>query len=107
MNLLLKNEFWNNNFGSNYIPEPVKKQPQKNKTFEIIKKIGEGSFGEVFIAKDIERPENIFVVKICKNNTNFIFPPYVLNEIEVMTKVKSSNIISLFEFQYNPQSILT
>ena len=69
----------------------------KIKDFEIIKELGFGSFGRVFLAKHrITKAQYAIKVIDKKNKTNIEEKPYFRRELEVMYKIHHPNVVKLF-----------
>ena len=82
------------------IPESTLKglesEPQI-KDFDIIKELGSGSFGRVFLARHKQTKVQYAIKAIDKTNkTNEEEQPYFRREIEVMYKIHHPNIVQLF-----------
>ena len=72
-------------------PEP------KIEDFEMLKQIGSGSFGNVYLAEHIKTHVK-YAIKIIdkKNKANLDGKPYFRREIEIMYKIKHPNCVRLF-----------
>ncbi|KAL5233948.1 hypothetical protein ACI65C_001358 [Semiaphis heraclei] len=66
--------------------------------FQKLAKIGQGTFGEVFKARDKNNPELIVAMKkILMENEKEGFPITALREIRILQTLKHDNIVSLLE----------
>ena len=75
----------------NLEPEP------KITDFKIIREIGSGSFGRVYLAKHLKTKVDYAVKVIDKRNkTNIEGKPYFRREIEIMSKIRHPNCVRLF-----------
>ena len=76
---------------SNLEPEP------KITDFKIIREIGSGSFGRVYLAKHLKTKVDYAIKVIDKRNkTNIEGKPYFRREIEIMSKIRHPNCVRLF-----------
>lgn len=67
----------------------------------LIKTLGKGQFGVVYKAVDIKDKRKIFAVKCInkeKLNSNKLLLRLFQTEIAVMSKIKHSNVMHLFEY---------
>ena len=95
-----KKEF--NNVKNRFLPKPqsvvkgLEPEP-KIKDFEIIKELGCGSFGRVFLARHI-KTHVLYAIKAIdkKNKSNIEERPYFRRELEVMYKIHHPNVVKLF-----------
>ena len=91
-----------NNVKNRFLPKPqsvlkgLEPEP-KIKDFEIIKELGCGSFGRVFLARHI-KTRVLYAIKAIdkKNKTNIEERPYFRRELEVMYKIHHPNVVKLF-----------
>ena len=75
----------------NLEPEP------KITDFKIIREIGSGSFGRVYLAKHLKTKVDYAIKVIDKRNkTNIEGKPYFRREIEIMSKIRHPNCVRLF-----------
>ena len=91
-----------NNVRNRFLPisESVSKllEPEpKIQDFEIIKELGVGSFGKVFLVTH-KKTKAQYAIKAIdkKNKTNIEEKPYFRREIEIMYKVHHPNVVKLF-----------
>ena len=68
-----------------------------------LKKIGEGSFGEVFLAK---WRETLVVTKLMQKNLGTHHKTLVLKEFDAMTKLHHPNVVQLFGYVNEPFAIV-
>ena len=84
------------------LDKDIKKFRKKiqNKGYKLKEKIAEGSFGDIFLAKDIKTKE-IFVIKIVEIKTK-LMKKQMKNEIQLLTQLSNNKkIIKLIDhFQY-------
>ena len=91
-----------NNVKNRFLPPPqsAKKgleSESKIQDFEIIKELGCGSFGRVFLARHIKTKVKYAIKAIDKQNkTNIEEKPYFRRELEVMYKIHHPNVVKLF-----------
>ena len=91
-----------NNVKNRFLPKPqsvlkgLEPEP-KIKDFEILKELGCGSFGRVFLARHV-KTRVLYAIKAIdkKNKTNIEERPYFRRELEVMYKIHHPNVIKLF-----------
>jgi len=91
-----------NNVKSRFLPKPQSAlkclEPEPNiKDFDVIKELGCGSFGRVFLAKH-KKTKVQYAIKAIdkKNKTNIEEKPYFRRELEVMYKIHHPNVVKLF-----------
>ncbi|XP_047069157.1 cyclin-dependent kinase C-3 [Lolium rigidum] len=73
--------------------------------FQRIRKIGEGTYGEVFEAVDIITGERAALKKIKLDDGKEGFPRQILREIKLLKKLDHANIIRLKEIVVSPGSV--
>ena len=91
-----------NNVKNRFLPIPqsalkcLEPEP-KIKDFEILKELGCGSFGRVFLARHI-KTKVLYAIKAIdkQNKTNIEEKPYFRRELEVMYKIHHPNVVKLF-----------
>ena len=91
-----------NNVKNRFLPKPqsvlkgLEAEP-KIKDFEILKELGCGSFGRVFLARHI-KTKFLYAIKAIdkQNKTNQNEKPYFRRELEVMYKIHHPNVVKLF-----------
>ena len=91
-----------NTVKNRFLPKPQSAlkclEPEPNiKDFEIIKELGCGSFGRVFLARH-KKTKVQYAIKAIdkKNKTNIEEKPYFRRELEVMYKIHHPNVVKLF-----------
>ena len=91
-----------NNVKNRFLPVPQSAlkglEPEPTiKDFEILKELGCGSFGRVFLARHIKTKVKYAIKAIDKQNkTNIEEKPYFRRELEVMYKIHHPNVVKLF-----------
>ncbi|CAN6821575.1 unnamed protein product, partial [Brassica oleracea] len=70
--------------------------------FEKIKLISHGTYGEVYMAKEIETGEIVALKKIRTNDEREGFPVTAIREIKILKKLHHRNVINLKEVVYSP-----
>ena len=91
-----------NNVKNRFLPIPqsalkgLEPEP-KIKDFEILKELGCGSFGRVFLARHL-KTRVLYAIKAIdkQNKTNIDEKPYFRRELEVMYKIHHPNVVKLF-----------
>ena len=82
------------------IPESAEKgleHEAKITDFEILKELGSGSFGNVYLVRHKETKAEYAIKAIDKRNkTNQEEKPYFRREVEVMYKIHHPNVVKLF-----------
>ena len=91
-----------NSVKNRFLPKPQSAlkclEPEPNiKDFDIIKELGCGSFGRVFLAQH-KKTKVQYAIKAIdkKNKTNIEEKPYFRRELEVMYKIHHPNVVKLF-----------
>ena len=91
-----------NSVKNRFLPKPQSAlkclEPEPTiKDFEIIKELGCGSFGRVFLAR-YKKTKVQYAIKAIdkKNKTNIEEKPYFRRELEVMYKIHHPNVVKLF-----------
>ena len=91
-----------NNVTNRFLPIPqsvhqgLEPEP-KIKDFELLKELGCGSFGRVFLARHTKTKAQYAIKAIDKRNkTNIEEKPYFRRELEVMYKIHHPNVVKLF-----------
>ena len=69
-----------------------------NLKYQIIRKIGEGSYGSVFLAINSLTKQNVAIKKINKIKENEIDDLEIKNEINILKKLDHPNIVKIYEF---------
>ena len=87
---------------SRFLPKPQSAlkclEPEPTiKDFDILKELGCGSFGRVFLARH-KKTKVQYAIKAIdkKNKTNIEEKPYFRRELEVMYKIHHPNVVKLF-----------
>ena len=91
-----------NNVKNRFLPIPqsvakgLEHEP-KIKDFEIVKELGCGSFGRVFLGRHI-KTKVLYAIKAIdkQNKTNIDEKPYFKRELEIMYKIHHPNVVKLF-----------
>lgn len=72
--------------------------------FEYIKKLGEGGFGEVWLADDPRRGEKVAVkflhLKLCDQSNIDVFK----REFEILSELKQVHLARVFDFGFSPEN---
>ena len=68
------------------------------KKYKILSKLGDGSYGTVFLAVNIMTKQNIAMKKIKKVKENEIDDMEIKNEIDILKKLDHPNIVKIIEF---------
>ena len=69
-----------------------------NLKYQIIRKIGEGSYGSVFLAINSLTKQNVAIKKINKIKENEIDDLEIKNEIDILRNLDHPNIVKIIEF---------
>ncbi|XP_057830855.1 cyclin-dependent kinase C-2 isoform X2 [Cryptomeria japonica] len=70
--------------------------------FEKLEQIGEGTYGQVYMAKEIKTGEVVALKKIRMDNEREGFPITAIREIKILKKLKHDNVIKLKEIVTSP-----
>ncbi|TKW27532.1 hypothetical protein SEVIR_3G263000v4 [Setaria viridis] len=70
--------------------------------FEKLEQIGEGTYGQVFMAKETETKEIVALKKIRMDNEREGFPITAIREIKILKKLHHDNVINLKEIVTSP-----
>ena len=73
------------------------------KKYKIISNIGQGSYGNVFLATNIYTKEKVAIKKIYKSN-DVISESEIINEIEILKKLNHPDIVKVLEFYKTDQA---
>ncbi len=74
------------------------------KKYKILSKLGDGSYGVVFLAVNIMTKQNIAMKKIKKVKENEIDDMEIKNEIDILKKLDHPNIVKIIEFYSTPKA---
>ncbi|KAG0468910.1 hypothetical protein HPP92_018238 [Vanilla planifolia] len=74
--------------------------------FEKLEQIGEGTYGQVYMAKEIRTGEIVALKKIRMDNEREGFPITAIREIKILKKLQHQNVIQLKEIVTSPGCIL-
>ena len=74
------------------------------KKYKILSKLGDGSYGVVFLAVNIMTKQNIAMKKIKKVKENEIDDMEIKNEIDILSKLDHPNIVKIIEFYSTPKA---
>ncbi|ONK75549.1 uncharacterized protein A4U43_C03F18060 [Asparagus officinalis] len=70
--------------------------------FEKLEQIGEGTYGQVYMAKEIRTGEVVALKKIRMDNEREGFPITAIREIKILKKLQHENVIQLKEIVTSP-----
>lgn len=70
--------------------------------FEKLEQIGEGTYGQVYMAKDYQTGEIVALKKIRMDNEREGFPITAIREIKILKKLQHENVIKLKEIVTSP-----
>ncbi|KAH9317744.1 hypothetical protein KI387_019513 [Taxus chinensis] len=70
--------------------------------FEKLEQIGEGTYGQVYMAREIQTGEVVALKKIRMDNEREGFPITAIREIKILKKLKHDNVIKLKEIVTSP-----
>ena len=76
----------------------LKDVPEKK--YKIIKRIGYGSFGEVYLAQNIYTLEQVAIKQILKTSENLLNDREIINEVNILKDLDHPDIVRILEF-YN------
>ncbi|OIW04170.1 hypothetical protein TanjilG_00730 [Lupinus angustifolius] len=72
--------------------------------FEKLEQIGEGTYGQVYMAKEIKTGEIVALKRIRMDNEREGFPMTALREIKILQKLDHENVIKLKEIVTSPDA---
>uniref|UniRef100_A0A0D6R3E1 Protein kinase domain-containing protein n=1 Tax=Araucaria cunninghamii TaxID=56994 RepID=A0A0D6R3E1_ARACU len=70
--------------------------------FEKIEQIGEGTYGQVYMAREIQTGEIVALKKVRMDNEREGFPITAIREIKILKKLQHDNVIKLKEIVTSP-----
>ncbi|XP_048598399.1 cyclin-dependent kinase C-1 isoform X1 [Brassica napus] len=73
--------------------------------FEKLEQIGEGTYGQVYMAKDIKTGEIVALKKIRMDNEKEGFPITAIREIKILKKLHHENVVELKEIVTSPGNV--
>ena len=74
----------------------IEHSPEKK--YKILKNIGNGSYGDVFLAYNIYTNEKVAIKKIYKSNEQLLSDGIILDEIEILKNLNHPDIVKIIEF---------
>ena len=74
----------------------IEQSPEKK--YKILKNIGNGSYGDVFLAYNIYTKEKVAIKKIYKSNEQLLSDGIILDEIEILKNLNHPDIVKIIEF---------
>ena len=74
------------------------------KKYKVTNKIGEGSYGAVYLAHNIYTKQRVAIKRIVKNDENKIDELELKNEIDILKKLSHPNILKIIEFYSSEHS---
>ena len=72
--------------------------------YKVTNKIGEGSYGAVYLAFNIYTKQKVAIKRIIKNEENKIDELELINEINILKKLSHPNILKIIEFYQSEHS---
>ncbi|CAN1145471.1 Cyclin-dependent kinase C-1 [Linum perenne] len=75
--------------------------------FEKLEQIGEGTYGQVYMAREIATGEIVALKKIRMDNEREGFPITAIREIKILMKLHHDNVIKLKEIVTSPVPVIT
>ena len=66
--------------------------------YKVIKTIGHGSYGDVFLAYNIYTKEKVAIKKIYKSNEELLSDGIIVDEIEILKNLHHPDIVKIIEF---------
>ena len=73
--------------------------------FEIIAQIGEGTYGQVYKARDVVTKEMVALKKVRTDNEKEGFPITAVREIKILRQLAHENIVNLKEIVTDKQNV--
>ena len=71
--------------------------------YKLIKKLGEGSFGEVWLAHDIKRDEKVALKYLRLERANRDYLDLFKHEFEILSEIRHKHVALVFDFGYSPK----
>ncbi|KAL5760717.1 hypothetical protein ACOSP7_019213 [Xanthoceras sorbifolium] len=67
----------------------------KDWNYKVIKKIGEGGYGEVYLCRNRETHQKVAIKMITLINVRLGFPSYIIREVSILKELEHDNIVRL------------
>jgi len=83
-------------------PENQIRKPQTKKRYEKLEKLGEGTYGIVYKAKDLQQSIVVAIKKIRLENEDEGIPSTAMREIAILRELDHPNIVKLYDVNYLP-----
>ena len=74
----------------------IEHSPEKK--YKIVKCIGNGSYGDVFLAYNLFTKEKVAIKKIFKSNEQLLSDGIIIDEIEILKSLNHPDIVKIIEF---------
>lgn len=78
------------------------RKPQSKKRYEKLEKLGEGTYGVVYKAKDLQQNMVVAIKKIRLENEDEGMPSTAMREIAILRELDHPNIVQLYDVNYVP-----
>lgn len=78
------------------------RKPQSKKRYEKLEKLGEGTYGVVYKAKDLQQNMIVAIKKIRLENEEEGMPSTAMREIAILRELDHPNIVQLYDVNYVP-----
>jgi len=78
------------------------RKPQSKKRYEKMEKLGEGTYGVVYKAKDLTQNTIVAIKKIRLENEDEGMPSTAMREIAILRELDHPNIVQLYDVNYVP-----
>ena len=72
--------------------------------YKVISRLGDGSYGSVYLAINLMTKANVAMKKINKIKENEVDDMEIKNEIDILKKLDHPNIVKIFEFYSTPKA---
>ena len=72
--------------------------------YKIIKLLGEGSFGKVYLSEEIKNNKKVVIKSIDIRSMSEIQRNLIINEIKIMKKLNHFNVIKYIDFIYDKKN---
>ncbi|TXG56976.1 hypothetical protein EZV62_018289 [Acer yangbiense] len=69
----------------------------KDWNYKMIKKIGEGGFGQVYLCRNRETGQKVAIKMITLMNQTLGFPSYIIREVSILKELDHENVVRLLE----------